>query len=892
MTLTPGGRLGPYEIVTPLGSGGMGEVYRARDTRLNRTVAIKILPQHLSASSQARQRFEREARAISQISHPHICAVYDVGVEGEIHYLVMEHVEGETLLRHLARGALPLSQTLRIGAQIAEALSVAHRQGIVHRDLKPSNVMLAASGAKLLDFGLAKTAAGPVARSWESGSPTATAVTQAGTILGTLPYMSPEQLEGKDADARSDIFALGAVLYEMATGKQPFDGTSQASLIAAILKEDPAPIATSEPACPRSLDRLVRTCLAKDPEDRWQSARDVAHELRSIAESLGSDAPGSSVRAGRSRERIAWSAFAVAAVAALVCVTLLLRSKPEPAEVFTSSILAPEKHRFEFAGAPPVVSPDGRRIAFVAHPAEGPGLLWVRSFDGSSANPLPGTEGARGPFWSHDSRSLGFFAAGKLKRIDLSGSAPQTLCDAPHPGGAGSWSPEGVIIFVPESGGPIHRVAASGGATSPVTAIDRAKEFGHFWPVFLPDGRHFLYHVGSAIDRQQSGIFVGQLDSMDHRFVVQSSFNAVFAPLAAASSRGHLLFLKDRVLMAQAFDVAGLRLTGEATPVAEQVQLLGASGTAVFSASHNGVLAYQASSGGELSRLVWIDREGKRLDVIASGGSYNHPRLSNDGSRVVYTVTDPQSSNVDIWTHDLTRRVSSPLTFGPGVNISPVWSPDDRWIVFSSNRNGIHELYRKDTSGNGQDELLLPGGRGRWAVDYSAKNGLIAIHGRNTAGEPFGLDIQVLSPTDRKLATLLSTPFNETTPQFSPDGRWPAYGSNESGRTEVSVRSVSASGAKWPVSISGGTRPRWRRDGRELFFIAPDDTLMAVDVATGSEFRVAVPRPVFRVDFKITDMGYPYDVSPDGKRFLVNELVEEGQPATITVMQNWTARMK
>jgi serine/threonine protein kinase/dipeptidyl aminopeptidase/acylaminoacyl peptidase len=891
MTLAPGGRLGPYEIETSLGAGGMGEVYRARDTRLDRIVAIKILSQHLSASSDARQRFEREARAISQISHPHICALYDVGVEDGIHYLVMEHLEGETLMHRLAGGALPLPQTVRIGTQIAEALSVAHRRGIVHRDLKPSNVMLTASGVKLLDFGLAKAAAGPAAHASEGALTTATSVTQAGTILGTLPYMSPEQLEGKDADARTDIFALGAVLHEMATGKQPFNGTSQASLIAAILKEDPAPISTYQPLSPRSLDRVVGICLAKDPEDRWQSARDVAHELRSVAESLGSDAPRS-VRAGRTRERIAWGAFAVAAVVVLVCVTLLLRSKPEPVEVFTSSILPPEKQRFEFANAPPVVSPDGRRIAFVAHPAEGPGLLWVRSFDGSSANPLPGTEGALAVFWSPDSRSLGFFAAGKLKRIDLSRSAPQTLCEAPNPGGAGSWSPEGVIIFVPSRGGPVHRVAASGGAASPVTAIDRTKEFGHYWPVFLPDGRHFLYYVGSTIDRKQSGVFIGQLDSTDHSFVVSTRANFAFAPLATASSRGHLLFLKDRVLMAQVFDLARLRLTGEATPVAEQVQYLGAAGTGVFSASHNGVLAYQASSGGELSRLVWVDREGKHLDVIASGGAYGHPRLSNDGRRVAYAIIDPQTANVDIWMHDLTRRTSSPLTFGPGVNLSPVWSPDDRWIFFSSNRNGMHELYRKDTSGNGQDELLLPSGGGIWAVDYSAKNGLIALQSRDTAGEPSGSDIQVLSPTDRKVTTLLATPFSETTPQFSPDGRWLAYASNESSRSEVYVRAVSASGAKWPVSISGGIRPRWSRDGREIFFIAPEDTLMAVDVATGSEFRVAVPRPLFRVDFKIVDIGYPYDVSPDGKRFLINEVVEEGQPATITVVQNWTSKLK
>ncbi len=889
MTLAPGGRLGPYEIVTPLGSGGMGEVYRARDTRLDRTVAIKILPQHLS-SSDARQRFEREARAISQLSHPHVCALYDVGVEGEIHYLVMEYLEGETLSSRLARGALPLPQTLRIGTQMAEALSGAHRQGIVHRDLKPSNVMLAASGAKLLDFGLAKAAAGPGSHSSESVLTTQGARTQEGTILGTLPYMSPEQLEGKDTDARTDIFALGAVLYEMATGKRAFNGTSQASLIAAILKEDPAPIATYQPLSPRSLDRAVSTCLAKDPEDRWQSARDVAHELRSIAESIGSDAPVATVRPGRTRERIVWGAFAAAALATLFCVALLLRPRPDTAEVFTSSILPPENHRFDFHGAPPVVSPDGRRIVFVARPDDGPTLLWVRSFDASSANPLPGTEGARAPFWSPDSRSLGFFAAGRLKRIDLSGGPPLTLCDAPS-GRGGSWSPGGVIIFVPSYGVPVQRVADSGGAASPVAELDRAREAGHAWPFFLPDGRHFLYFVGSAIDRQH-GYFVGQLDSMDRLFVVNTRVNAAFAPMGAHSSRSHLLFLKDRVLMAQPFDAAGLRLTGEATPVAEQVQFFGASGTGVFSASRNGVLAYQASPGGELSRLVWLDRDGNHLETVASGRAYTHPRISNDGRRVAYAVVDPQTANVDIWIHDLTRGTSSPLTFGPGVNLSPVWSPDDRRIVFSSNRNGIHEIYQREISGGGHDELLLPGGRSRWAVDHSAANGLIALHGSDTAGEALGLDIQVLSPADRNVTTLMSTPFAESTPQFSPDGKWLAYASNESGRTEIYVRTVSAPGPKWPVSTSGGSRPRWGRDGREIFFIAPDGTLMAVDVETGSELRASVPRPLFHAEFRMVDFGYPYDVSPDGNRFLVNELVEEEHPATITVVQNWSARLR
>ncbi len=889
MTLSPGRCLGPYEIIAPLGSGGMGEVYRARDTRLNRTVAIKVLPRHLSARPELRQRFEREATAISQISHPHICAVYDVGVEGEDQYLVMEYLDGETLSSRLARGAMPLSQTLRIGTQIAEALSVAHRQGIVHRDLKPSNVMLTASGAKLLDFGLAKAAAGPAAIFSTSALPTQSALTSEGMILGTVPYMSPEQLEGKAADARSDIFALGAVLYEMAAGKRAFNGASQASLISAILKEDPSPIATHQPLCPRSLDRAVSTCLAKDPEDRWQSARDVAHELRSITENLGTPASDASTQTRRTRERVFWSAFATAALAAALSAAFLLRSKSGPVELFTSSILPPQNHQFAFDYAPPIVSPDGRRIAFVVVPPEGPEIIWVRSFDAPSANPLPGTEEAHAPFWSPDSRALGFFAAGKLKTIDLSGGAPRTVCDAPV-GAGGSWSPDGTIIFVPDFGNGIQSVPSTGGVPTEVIDLDPTRDFGYFWPVFLPDGRHFLFRA-NGLGSREAQIYAGALDSKERQPLVPSRSNVIFAASSAGSSRGHLLFLKDRVLMARAFDAKRLEWTGEATPVAEGVSFNPIGGVGAYSVSQNGVLAYQTSAGGKRSRFVWVDREGGRLDTLLSGGAYYHPRLSHDGRRLAYAIEDPQNMLCDIWIHDLTRRASTRLTFGPGVNIFPVWSPDDRRVVFSSNRNGAHEIFQRATSGDGDDEMLLAGGRSRFAMDYSAANGLIALQSWDTADKPSGLDIQVFAPADSQATTLISGPTDELCPQFSPDGNWLAYVSDESGAHEVYLRPRSATGRKLQVSTSGGRFPKWSRDGREIFYIAPDyETLMAVDVLAGPE--VGIPRPLFRAKFKLIDIGYPYDVSSDAKRFLVNEFVEEEHAEAITVVQNWTARLK
>ena len=892
MALSPRSRLGPYEIQDPLGSGGMGEVYRARDTRLDRIVAIKILSRDLSASAEARRRFEREAKALSEVSHPHICAVYDVGMEGETRYVVMEYLEGETLASRLAKGALPLSETLRIGGQVADALATIHRRGIVHRDLKPSNVMLTASGAKLLDFGLARVTSAPAASPATDTLTTPSNLTREGAIAGTVPYMAPEQLEGKEADARTDIFALGAVLHEMATGKRAFNGASQASLISAILREDPPSIATLQSACPRMLDRAVSTCLAKSPEARWQSASDVAHVLESIEEGVALPTAGPAARARRVKERILWGAVAVSTLATIALLVLLFaRPTSAPAPAFVSEILPPQDQRFDFDHGPPAVSPDGRLVAFVARAEEGgPGRIWIRAFDEASASPIAGTEGGYAPFWSPDSRSLAFFADGKLQRVDLGGGAPRTLCDARF-GAGGTWNREGVIVFVPDIGGPIHRVAATGGTSTPVTEHDPNVSFGQFRPVFLPDGRRFLYLVlgGGPAD---NGVFLGSLDSKEERVqVVPSRANVSFVRSAPGSSAGMLFFLKNRTLMAQAFDSEQRRLGPDAVLIAEQIKFNPINGVAAFSVSDNGVLAYQTSPGGKLSRLVWLDREGKRLDEVVSGAVF-HPRLSHDGRRVAYALEDPQTSLDDIWIHDLSRRISTRLTFGPEVNIQPVWSPDDRSIFFSSNRNGRHEIFRRDASGAGDDERILGGTRSSFAMDYSQAAGLIALQSWDVGDKPSAIDLQVFSPGDREATTVLSTPYKELFPQFAPDGVWLAYCSNESGRDEVYLRPTQGSGAKLQVSTAGGAFPRWRGDGSELFFIAPDGTLTVVDVATASEPRVGLPRPLFRAGFKIVDIGYPYDVSADGKRFLVNELVGDERAAPLTVVQNWMARVK
>src|SRR5262245_51665427 len=652
MPLSVGSRLGPYEILSPIGAGGMGEVYKARDTRLERTVAVKVLPAQLSVSSDARQRFEREAKTISQLSHPHICALYDVGREGETEYLVMELLEGETLTERLAKGALPLDPTLRFGQEIADALDKAHRQGIVHRDLKPGNVMLTKSGVKLLDFGLAK------AMSPASQSPTALTslptamnegnLTKEGTILGTFQYMAPEQLEGREADARSDLFALGATLYEMATGKKAFTGKTQASLIGSILRDEPPSVSSIAPMTPPAFDRVVKTCLAKDPDERWQTAHDVRLQLQWIAEGgsqAGLPAPLAELR--RSRERLAWAANIVTAALAIAATWLFLQSRREPARIVQSSILPPDKTEFNFLSGSMALSPDGRLIAFIAG-----NLLWVRPLDGLSARPLAGTEGPTYPFWSPDSRSLGFFAGGKLRKIDVSGGPPETICDAPAARG-GTWGRDGTIVFAPSTRYPLHRVAASGGAVVPITKLDPSKgEISHRWPTFLPDGRHFLYvsfHAIGGSEQANNSIFVGSLDSQRTEMLVRTNSNAIYSP------PGYLLYWRENVLLAQPFSAKSLRLTAEPFPVAEPVQYAQGFGNAIFSVSQNGLLAYQRGRGSVPSQLTWFDRAGRQLEAAAPPGDYRNPAISHDGQKVLVDVPATQTLGDDVWVSDLVR---------------------------------------------------------------------------------------------------------------------------------------------------------------------------------------------------------------------------------------------
>ncbi|HQQ76824.1 MAG TPA: protein kinase [Thermoanaerobaculia bacterium] len=887
--MIPGTRLGPYEVIAALGKGGMGEVYRARDSRLGRDVAVKVLPEELFEGEERRKRFEREARLLAALNHPGIAAIYSFeeipsssssSSSSSRHLLVMELVEGETLSARLEKGPLPLDQVLRCGAEMGRALDVAHRKGIVHRDLKPGNVMLTKSGVKLLDFGLARSLEpDPIDASLSGLETQDKALTVEGAIVGTLPYMAPEQVQGRAADARTDIFALGATLYEMTTGRRAFSGSNQASLIASILTSEPAPIPSVRAAIPASLDRIVRTCLAKDPDDRWQSAADVARELQWAAEEKGAGAPPPSARArGALRERLAWGIAALAVL--LGTLSFLGRSPQVPGELTRFKILPPPgQNLLGFA----LVSPEARRLLLLLRDDGGKNRLAIRSLDSLDVRILPATEDARGAFWSPDGLEVGFFSDGKLKRISADGGPARVVCDSE---GAvwGAWSPSGTILFAKRFGGPLYAVPAAGGTPVPATDLDAAAgEIHQNQACFLPDGRHFVYFWANA-DVSKKGIRLGTLGSKETRPLFASDSNAVWAD-------GYLIFARDDAVLAWRFDPKSLHLVGEPFPAFENVKW--ATGDNFMSLSAAGKrVAYVSWA---LQRhLVWVDRKGREIGVLGGIAGYADVRISPDGRKVAVAIrSKAHGGNGDIWVLDAGRGTPERITTEPTDDFNPAWFPDGQRLAYVSDRFGWYNLFARPTSG-GPEKLLVRSDRDKTFPTILPDGRHILV---NVVETPRYVR-SVLSLDDPKDVVRVGgdSPFSEEHPALSADGKWTAFDSLESGQREVYVQPL-AGGPKRQVSVDGGQMPVWSRNGRELFYAARNGTLMSVALRPdGGRLEAGEPQPLFPLQFdlsgELTWHLLPYGVTPDGERFLVIRRAPGVEPDGVVVVSNWTAALK
>lgn len=896
MALLTGSRLGPYQINFLLGAGGMGEVYRAKDTRLDRTVAVKVLPSHLSSDPELKQRMEREARAISALQHPNICTLYDIGAQNGIDFMVMEYLEGQTLAARLEKGALPLDQVLKIGTEVARALENAHRQGIIHRDLKPANIMLTKADAKLMDFGLAKpkvSIASQAVGAFTPSTPTmniasltsvASPLTQQGSVVGTFQYMAPEVLQGAEADARSDLFSFGCVLYEMVTGRRAFEGKSQLSVFTAILEKEPESVTVSHPLTPPIMDHLIRACLAKDPLDRIQDAHDVAMSLQwaRLNEPTSEKAPSKF----NTPKVVGFGVFVLLLVAFAGFLGYRWASTSNVSTSLHSEIPPPEKFLFDAtgdAGGMPVLSPQGDKVAFVAHSTESK-LLWVRFLNGDFARPLDGTAGAAHPFWSPDGTYIGYFAGGKLMKIPAAGGPIATLADAPNPRG-GTWSINDVIVFEADYMGGLTKVSAKGGAAEPATVLDRTKHSTHRWPWFLPDGKHFLFlatsHTGG--DPKQNGIYFGSLDNKETHLVVTTDSAAQYAS-------GYLLYRANTALVAQPFDPKSGTLSGISTTLLNNLRDDVGVWRSIFSVSQNGMMTYQIGSASAVkSQLMWFDRSGKSVPACdPEEKGIIDVRLSPDSKKVAF------AGATAIWTCDLERNTKTRVTFDDQLLLQPSWSPDGKTLMFTAqtSRGGnVVEIRSKAADGSGPEKTVIPLKTGYHYPAWSP-DGKYITYLWGDGEKQVSLWIVPVAG-DPKPAAIVQPPSAQSNIydyRVSPDGRWVAYSSDESGQRELYVTSFPKATGKWRVSVNGGSFPAWSGSGKELFYGDLTSTFFVCPITTkGSEVAVGTPQRLFHTG--TPGIGVSFDVSSNGNRLLLNHADEETQ-APLHLLTNWTAELK
>ena len=883
MALSVGTKFGPYEIIAPLGTGGMGEVYRATDTRLGRDVAIKILPKELSADPVRRLRFEREAKTISGLNHPNICTLHDVGSQDGVDYLVMECVEGETLAAKLQKGPMPLEHVMRYGAQIADALDKAHRAGIVHRDLKPGNVILTASGAKLLDFGLAKPAATQISGLTLTSAVPTNPVTQEGTIVGTFQYMSPEQVEGKDLDGRSDIFSLGAVLYEMVTGQHAFEGKSHLSVASAILEKEPAPISSLKPLTPSTLERIIKKCLEKLPDDRWQSASDLASQLKWIAEGGSPSGAVPAVVAKGSNTRWINAGLGIVAAGALTFAGLVWwrAAKPSARSVVRLGITMPAGQPIPTGDPALAMSPDGRRLVFVvAH--GGTSQLATRELSSFDLKLIPGTEGAGSPFFSPDGEQLGFVADGKLRKISMNGGPPIDVADAENFLG-GTWLPDGSIVYSGFTGG-LKRVPVSGGKPEILTQPDPSrKEIWHWRPTALPGG-DILFVVASGEGEEEHNISVLSMKTRTWSTLIEKADYPQYSP------SGHIVYLFAGTLLAVPLDEKKLTVTGTPVPVLQGVQTAIGGGIAQFFVARDGTLVYVPGAVlGTQNTLVSVDRAGKETPLRAPPRAYEDLALSPDGKQLAMTIVGERQWSV--WIYDLQQGSLNRVTFD-GDNRDPIWSADGKRIIYESTRNGHKGIFWKPVSGPGGEEELV-------AATAQPLAGSVSKDGRDLTFSGYGLSelagIYRLPLQEERKPKLLFNERSAMMESISPDGKWLAYESSDSGRLEVYVRDFATGTGKRQVSTEGGTRAWWSANGKELFFRSTDSktgySLMSVAVSPGNEFTLSQPRALFR--FSCNQTGHDYAPTPDGQHFLCIKPPESEATATqVNVVLNWSTELQ